>query len=173
MPRAMVQSSWKDEVTKPSRFLSVVSFCIGTWLAFVSLINIAFGAFAPGQKIEWLGFIDGSSLSEAYSAHSSISVDLGDVLALVAATILIVIGARGIESSSGLRTFLYSLIQRPRKMMKSDGELSLIVANWMVVGGILFYIIWSSINTTWVDPGVYSVSIVMIASGLGIEAISE
>lgn len=173
MPRAMVQSSWKDEVTKPSRFLSVVSFCIGTWLAFVSLINIAFGAFAPGQKIEWLGFIDGSSLSEAYSAHSSISVGLGDVLALVAATILIVIGARGIESSSGLRTFLYSLIQRPRKMMKSDGELSLIVANWMVVGGILFYIIWSSINTTWVDPGVYSVSIVMIASGLGIEAISE
>ena len=173
MPRAMVQSSWKDEVTKPSRFLSVVSFCIGTWLAFVSLINIAFGAFAPGQKIEWLGFIDGSSLSEAYSAHSSISVGLGDVLALVAATILIVIGARGIESSSGLRTFLYSLIQRPRKMMKSDGELSLIVANWMVVGGILFYIIWSTINTTWVDPGVYSVSIVMIASGLAIEAISE
>lgn len=173
VPRAMVQSSWKDEVTKPSRFLSVVSFCIGTWLAFVSLINIAFGAFAPGQKIEWLGFIDGSSLSEAYSAHSSISVGLGDVLALVAATILIVIGARGIESSSGLRTFLHSLIQRPRKMMNSDGELSLIVANWMVVGGILFYVIWSSINTTWVDPGVYSVSIVMIAGGLGIEAISE
>ena len=58
-------------------------------------------------------------------------------------------------------------------MMNSDGELSLIVANWMVVGGILFYVIWSSINTTWVDPGVYSVSIVMIAGGLGIEAISE
>ena len=57
--------------------------------------------------------------------------------------------------------------------MSSEGELSLIVANWMVVGGILFYIIWSTINTTWVDPGVYSVSIVVIASGLGIEAMYE
>ena len=103
----MVQSSWKDEVTKPSRFLSVVSFCIGTWLAFVSLVNITFGAFAPGQKIEWLGFIDGSSLSEAYSAHSSISIGLGDVVALLLATILIVVGGRGIDSSSGVRTFLY------------------------------------------------------------------
>ena len=58
MPRAMAQSSWKDEATI-SRFLSVVSFCIGAWLAFVSLINVAFGAFAPGQKIEWMGFMDG------------------------------------------------------------------------------------------------------------------
>ncbi|DAC68796.1 MAG TPA: hypothetical protein D7I12_05300 [Candidatus Poseidoniales archaeon] len=173
VPRAMAQSSWKDEVTKPSRFLSVVSFCIGAWLAFVSLINVAFGAFAPGQKIEWLGFIDGSSLSEAYSAHSSISIGIGDVVALALAGILIVIGARGIESSSGLRAFLYSIIQRPRQMMSSEGDLSLIVANWMVVGGIVFYVIWSTINTTWVDPGVYSVSIVMIASGLGIEAIHE
>ena len=173
MPRAMAQSSWKDEVTKPSRFLSVVSFCIGAWLAFVSLINIAFGAFAPGQKIEWLGFIDGSSLSEAYSAHSSISIGIGDVVALTLAAILIAIGARGIESSSGLRAFLYSIIMRPRQMMSSEGDLSLIVANWMVVGGIVFYVFWSAINTTWVDPGVYSVSIVMIASGLGIEAINE
>jgi hypothetical protein len=58
-------------------------------------------------------------------------------------------------------------------MMSSKGELSLIVANWMVVGGIVFYVIWSTINTTWVDPGVYSVSIVAIASGLGIEAMHE
>jgi len=173
VPRAMAQSSWKDEVTKPSRFLSVVSFCIGAWLAFVSLVNITFGAFAPGQKIEWLGFIDGSSLSEAYSAHSSISIGLGDVVALLLATILIVVGGRGIESSSGLRAFLYSIAQRPRQMVGSEGELSLIVANWLVVGGILFYVIWSTINTTWVDPGVYSVSIVMICSGLGIEAMHE
>jgi hypothetical protein len=58
-------------------------------------------------------------------------------------------------------------------MVGSEGELSLIVANWLVVGGILFYVIWSTINTTWVDPGVYSVSIVMICSGLGIEAMHE
>ena len=95
------------------------------------------------------------------------------IIAFALAAILIVIGARGIESSSGLRTFLHSIIQRPRQMMSSEGELSLIVANWMVVGGILFYIIWSTINTTWVDPGVYSVSIVVIASGLGIEAMYE
>ena len=43
----------------------------------------------------------------------------------------------------------------------------------MIVGGFLFYLIWSIINTTWVDPGIYSVCIVLIAGGLGIEALRE
>ena len=42
----MSESSWKDEVTKPSGFLSIFSFCIGAWLALVSVINILVGAFA-------------------------------------------------------------------------------------------------------------------------------
>ena len=48
-----------------------------------------------------------------------------------------------------------------------------ILSNWMIVGGFLFYLIWSIINTTWVDPGIYSVCIVLIVGGLGIEALRE
>ena len=43
----------------------------------------------------------------------------------------------------------------------------------MVVGGFLLYVVWSMIYTTWVDPGIYSVCMVMIVGGLGIEALDD
>ena len=169
----MSQSSWKDEVTKPSGFLSVFSFCMGVWLLLVSIINILVGAFAPGQKIEWLGFFNGSSLADAYSEHASITIESGDILAVALSVAMIFLGAKGIESTVTMDSFVKSLIQRPKHMMDTSKSPLEILSNWMIVGGFLFYLIWSIINTTWVDPGIYSVCIVLIAGGLGIEALRE
>ena len=168
----MSQSSWKDEVTKPSGFLSVFSFCMGVWLLLVSIINILVGAFAPGQKIEWLGFFNGSSLADAYSEHASITIGSGDILAVALSVAMIFLGAKGIESTVTMDSFVKSLIQRPKHMMDTSKSPLEILSNWMIVGGFLFYLIWSIINTTWVDPGIYSVCIVLIVGGLGIEALN-
>lgn len=43
-----------------------------------------------------------------------------------------------------------------------------IISSWLVVIGILFYLIWSMQNNTWVDPGVYAVTISMVALGLAL-----
>jgi len=47
------------------------------------------------------------------------------------------------------------------------------LASWMVIFGGLFYFIWSILETTWVDPGVYSVTISLIAIGMGIHWIQD
>ena len=48
-----------------------------------------------------------------------------------------------------------------------------IIANWLVVIGISFYLIWSIQNDTWVDPGVYSVMISMVAFGIALNINSK
>ena len=168
----MSESSWKGEVTKPSGFLSILSFCAGVWLSLVSVINILTGAFAPGQKIEWLGFFSGSTLADAYSEHTSISLNSGDIVAIALSILLIFLGTKGIQSTISMDSFVQSVIQRPVKMMDASGSMSQILSNWMVVGGFGLYIIWSMIYTTWVDPGIYSVCMVMILGGLGMEALN-
>jgi ABC-type uncharacterized transport system permease subunit len=39
--------------------------------------------------------------------------------------------------------------------------------------GVTFYLYWSAVNTTWVDPGVYAVMIVFVAFGFGIHAMAD
>ena len=169
----MTQNSWREEITKSSRFLSIIGFCIGVWLALVSIVNILVGAFAPGQKIEWIGFFDGSSLTEAYSNHNSVSVGSGDMVAIALAIALIFVGARGLEATTGTKAFLKSIAERPGRMVSTTENINALISNWLIVGGALLYLGWSVVYTTWVDPGIYSVCIALIASGAGLEAISE
>ena len=105
----MSESSWKGEVTKPSGFLSILSFCVGVWLSLVSVINILVGAFAPGQKIEWLGFFSGSTLADAYSEHTSISLNSGDIVAIALSILLIFLGTKGIQSTISMDNFIQSV----------------------------------------------------------------
>ena len=48
-----------------------------------------------------------------------------------------------------------------------------IVSSWLTVIGIAFYIVWSIQNDTWVDPGVYSVMIAMVAFGIALNINSK
>ena len=94
-------------------------------------------------------------------------------MAIGLSILLIFIGAKGIQSTISMDSFIRSVIQRPVKMLDANGGVSQILSNWMVVGGFLLYVVWSMIYTTWVDPGIYSVCMVMIVGGLGIEALDD
>ena len=53
------------------------------------------------------------------------------------------------------------------------GGMVRIVASWMVLIGLAFYTIWSLMNTTWVDPGVYSVMIALVSLGIGLHWVED
>ena len=46
-------------------------------------------------------------------------------------------------------------------------------ASWMIVVGSAYYLIWSSLESTWVDPGVYSVMISFVMVGIGLNWIQD
>jgi hypothetical protein len=47
------------------------------------------------------------------------------------------------------------------------------ISSWLIVIGILYYIVWSIKFTTWVDPGVYSVMISLVAFGFALNVSSK
>ena len=47
------------------------------------------------------------------------------------------------------------------------------VSSWLVAIGVLFYVLWSAMENTWVDPGVYSVAAVLVSFGVGLGLLEE
>ena len=43
----------------------------------------------------------------------------------------------------------------------------------MMVSGAAYYLLWSSLESTWVDPGVYSVMISLVMVGVGLNWIQD
>ena len=95
------------------------------------------------------------------------------MVAIALAIALIFVGVRGLEATTGTKAFLKSIAERPGRMVSTTENINALISNWLIVGGALLYLGWSVVYTTWVDPGIYSVCIALIASGAGLEAISE
>jgi hypothetical protein len=47
------------------------------------------------------------------------------------------------------------------------------LADWMIVVGVLFYLAWSIQNNTWVDPGVFAVSVAPFSFGIGLNLLDK
>jgi hypothetical protein len=69
--------------------------------------------------------------------------------------------------ASGLPTCVMSCL------LSFDGSFRKLGASWLVAIGVIFYIVWSISESTWVDPGVYSVAAVLISFGVGIGVLAE
>ena len=54
----MVQTDWKEALTKPSNMISTAALMLGMWIILLSLVNIfGGGAGQAGNKVAWIGFI--------------------------------------------------------------------------------------------------------------------
>ena len=159
----MVQTDWNEALIKPSNMISTAALMLGTWIILLSLINMfGGGAGQAGNKVAWIGFIGLGG--DAFVPYEDGFI-LDDVIFAVIGLMLFIAGLRNadvanwIENNKGM-DMINNLISG-----KNGKE---IFSNWLVVIGVSFYIIWSIQNDTWVDPGVYSVMISMVAFGIAL-----
>ena len=47
------------------------------------------------------------------------------------------------------------------------------VADWMIVFAIIFYLAWSAQYNTWVDPGVFAVTVIPFMFGFGLNMLDK
>ena len=166
---------WIEVLKGPSITISVGSFLLGSWMAFLALFNIIFGAYADGRKVNWVDFMTNGPVTN--SAHE-IGVNFPDdfVFAIISAA-LIGIGVMGIGSSreDGFSGWISGLPNEPimRSLISPNLDIIRTAASWMMLLGIIYYFTWSLIETTWIDPGVYSVMIALVSVGLGLHWIRD
>ena len=172
----MVQTDWNEALNRPSSTISIFALMLGVWVILLSIINIVEGAYSPGYKVSWIGFlgIDG----DASVLHEGIEFALDDILFILFGVLLIAGGDYGMKKASsdseGAMAFITGLPKNNFTKNLHQGERAIdMISSWLVVIGILFYIIWSVQNNTWVDPGVYAVMISMVAFGFALSLNSK
>ena len=164
------------EVLKsPSITMSVGLFLLGSWMAFLTLVNIISGAYADDRKVNWVDFITNGPVTN--SAHE-IGLNLPDdvIFGLISAA-LIAIGVMGIGYSreDGFGGWISGLPNEKivKSLISTDQDIVRTIASWMILSGIVYYFGWSLRETTWIDPGVYSVMIALVSVGLGLHWIRD
>lgn len=166
---------WMEVLRSPSITMSVGSFLLGSWMAFLTLVNIISGVYSDGRKVNWMDFITNGPVTN--SAHEIGLTFPDDVIFIIISAALIGIGVMGIGSSreDGFGGWISGLPNE--RIMKSliSPNLDIVrtIASWMMLLGIVYYFGWSLRETTWVDPGVYSVMIALVAVGLGLHWIRD
>ena len=55
----MADSEWMNSLTRPSKALSAALTLLGSWIVFLTFVNIAIGAYSEGRKVLWIDFLTG------------------------------------------------------------------------------------------------------------------
>ena len=163
----MTNSEWMDSLTRPSKVMSAALTLLGSWIVFLTVVNISIGAYSEGRKVLWIDFLTG--VRESSTTDMAFVMD--DVLFGLVGLIIIGLGARGmnVTHKSGFLGWLSGL---PKcivsSLFSSEGGSNKLMSSWLVALGVFFYLIWSIMENTWVDPGVYSVAVVLVSFGVGV-----
>ena len=90
---------------------------------------------------------------------------------------LLALGSMGMKKcfEGGVAEWIKGLSSGPvaSSLLSSENGIRRTMASWMIVIGVAFYLTWSSLNTTWVDPGVYAVMVILVSFGFGIHTLED
>ena len=167
-------SDWMEALFRPSRVFSIGALVVGSWLLLLTTVNIAIGAYSEDRKVMWIDFLtNGPSTNVPW--EFGIVVD--DIIFGIVGFALLAAGYLMLEKSTdgGAIEWIKGLGNGPlfSSLISSDDGFTRTVASWSVVIGFSFYISWSSLNNTWVDPGVYSVMIAFVSVGFALHALQD
>ena len=166
----MVQTDWNEALTRPSSTVSTAALMLGSWVILLSIVNLLEGAYSPGYKVTWIGFL---GLGGDAFASNDTGLVMDDVIFAIFGLLLIGAGDYGLKKvntdSEGAISWFIGLPKSDFMNNLIKGEKMIdVVSSWLVVIGILFYVVWSIQYNTWVDPGVYSVMVSMVAFGFAL-----
>ena len=168
----MSESEWMSSLMRPSKTLSAALALLGSWAVFLTILNLVIGAYSEGNKVLWIEFFTGTR----DPSTTEMAFVMDDALFGLIGLLLIGLGARGLNKihDSG---FIGWLIGLPgcitEGLLSSKSGARRMIASWLVAIGVLFYFLWSAMENTWVDPGVYSVAAVLVSFGVGIGLLEE
>jgi len=173
---SLQESEWGSALTRPSSTASSAAILLGAWVLLLTIVNLFSGAYSSGIKVLWIGFITGDSAASNI-AHDGFEVAPDDIIFGLIGVALLVLGARGMGKAveDGFSAWVSGIPQGAiaSSLFSPDGGFNRTIASWLIALGVGFYLYWSLMNTTWVDPGVYAVMIVMVSFGFAIHTMAD
>ena len=166
-----------DIFIKPSVTLSKWYAAIGVWGLTLAILN-SLGYIHPTYRVSWGGLLTFEAFADAFGHKDDApAFVVGDMVFIGACLALLGLGLNSINEKveGGVAGFAVSLVMNDTwpALVGAEGGLMRAIGAWCLLLGFGFYIGYSVMYMTWIDLGVYSVSITLVAFGFALNAVSR
>ncbi|MGB1955428.1 MAG: hypothetical protein ACPHUK_07495 [Candidatus Poseidoniaceae archaeon] len=166
-----------DLISNPSVGLSKWYIAIGAWGLVLAVLNIL-GQIHPSYRVSWGGLLTFELLADAFGDKETAATFVaGDAVFMAFCALLVGLGLKSINETNegGVATFFQSMIINDTwpALVGSEGGMMRAAGAWCLLLGFGFYIVYSVLYEAWIDLGVYSVSITLVAFGFALNAASR
>ena len=100
----MSESEWMSSLMRPSKTLSAALALLGTWIVFLTIVNLVIGAYSEGKKVLWIDFFSGAR----DPSTTEMAFVMDDALFGLVGLLLIGLGARGLNKIHDSGCLLYT-----------------------------------------------------------------
>lgn len=163
------ESGMLEILTQPSKTLANWYFWLGSLGLFLAILNLA-DAIHPNYRVSWGGLLTFEYTNAAFGDKDSASAFvIGDAVFMLFCGALVALGGRTLSNEQGVGEWMKSMLTNQwynDLIEPENGGWSMIAGTWSMLGSVIFYFYWGVTSTTWIDPGVYSWTIAMMAAGL-------
>ncbi|MDA8623520.1 hypothetical protein N9L38_04535 [Candidatus Poseidoniales archaeon] len=171
------EKGFLDLISNPSMGLSKWYIAIGAWGLVLALLNFI-GEIHPTYRVSWGGLLTFELLADAFGdKDTAAAFVVGDAVFMIGCGVLVALGLKSINESNegGVASFLQSMVINDTwpALVGGEGGMMRAIGAWCLLLGFGFYIAFSVMNQTWIDLGVYSVSVTLVAFGFALNSASR
>ena len=159
-------------IVNPSRTLSNWFIGLGALGIFLAILNLL-GEIHPNYRVSWAGVLTFELTNNAFEDMSTASsFVVSDIVFIALCGLFAGLGLKTISGQEGgLGTWFKSIFVNQTWMSLADPDLGgwyKTVGAWCLLLGVINYLYFGICATGWIDPGVYSVTIGLMAFGFAL-----
>ena len=171
------QSGIISMITDPSRCTANWFIGLSMWGLILAILNIL-GFAHPSYHYSWGGLFSLEMTNVAYEVKSgSAKFVASDAIFIAICSLFMSFGFKAYaKTEGGIKGFFTGLFVNdtwPALASIEEGGIQRTIAAWSTLFGFAFYIYFGINHMGWMDPGVYSVSIALIAFGFALNHVSR
>lgn len=160
----------------PSKTLATWYFWLGLLGLMLATLNIM-DMIHPTYRVSWGGLLTFEFTNAAFGDKDSAEMFVpGDAIFMALCGAFTFLGARSLIGDDDAVEWFKSMVTNDwyKDLMNAEeGGWSLILGTWAMLASIVFYFYWGIMHLAWIDPGVYSISIALMAAGLVMRMLSS
>ena len=164
-------------ILNPSPSMAKWFFGLGAWGLVLALLNII-GKVHPTQHVSWGGIFTLEMTNKAFEAKADgIQFVASDAVFILMCGALVGLALKTFaEQEGGIAAFFQSLFVNDvwtSLANTENGGLNRTLGAWCLLLGFTYYIYNGIVSTGWIDPGIYSVAVALIAFGFALNYASN
>ena len=164
-----------EALTVPGKTLANWYVAIGTLGLFLAILNIL-DLIHPTQRVSWGGLFTFEYTNAAFGDKTTAAAFVaGDAVFMAICGGLLFLGVRSLSGDESPAEWMKSILEVDMfndLITTENGGWPATLGIWSIMMSLGFYFYWGVMHMAWIDPGVYSIAIAMMAVGMVLRMLS-